>query len=163
MEWYYVVGLSAILFYLGLLRGSRYPSKLIDKGHRFFAAKDEKAQKIIVEILKDNGLKPWKTFKVGFTTQVIMDDKETVIGCFSEDVGNKPKHVISMAVKNPENAVQRAWEKSFNNVYEAKVERPLGIETPFHLLKTELFLEGGGIAFRKHIFKMPKPHWIKNP
>lgn len=151
------------IFLVGAIIGSKWPIPFFEKGHRFFGTVNEDAQKVIVSIMKQNGIKPWKTFETGITKQVIMNDKQTVIGCFSEDIGDLPKHVISIPVKDPWNSICLAMDEFAKADFKASYYQPLGNDMPFYLIKSEAFLEGGGIAFRKHIFKMPKPKWIKNP
>jgi hypothetical protein len=166
VKWYWyliAVVIACMLFAGGQFAGSRYPIPIVDKGHRFYGVVDEDAQKAIVTILKRNGIGPWRTFEVGITNQVIMSDKETVIGRFSEDVKDLPKHVISVPVNNPAVAADEACLvlRSFN--YTATVHKPLGDDIPFVLIKTNAFLDSGGIAFRLPITKMPKPKWVENP
>lgn len=162
-EWYYLFIVLIIGWIIGVFNGSKWPLPFFEKGHRFFGVVNNSAQKSIVAILKDNGIGPWKTFEAGITNQVIMNDMQTVIGYFKKDIGDLPKHVISIPVKDPEKAAQKAWEELFNNGFETSVHQPLGEDIPFYLIKTNAFLDGGGIAFRLSVFKMPKPEWIPNP
>ena len=163
MEWYWLLIICVLYCIGGIFIGSKWPLPFFEKGHRFFGTASKDAQTAIVSIMKENGIKPRKTFEAGITKQVIMSDMQTVVGCFLESPEDLPKHVISIPVRDPALAANQAWIKLNNLGFDSSIHMPLGNDIPFFLIKSNAFLEGGGIAFRKHIFKMPKPTWIPNP
>lgn len=125
-----------------------------DRGHRLFAAPDQKTHDLMVEVISRAGLKPYRTFKAG-VHQTLLRDGFTVIA-YGE---NFEKNAISLPVENP------LLEARSGQSFLAQKGMTAIISIPSKELGEKLVLLQTSLAwdivYRLPGRKMPMPQWEK--
>jgi hypothetical protein len=146
----------------------RNPLPFPDRGHRAFGVPDERARQIVVNLLYETGsLKERWTFDSGPTHQTLLWDGFTVINHVDEAFQRErdlPSTAISLAVKDPQAAAQRAVALLTESGYKAEWEDNLDSDLPpNHLVavRSDAF-RGWLLVFRRPLIHMPRPKIRKN-
>lgn len=139
----------------------RNPLPFPDRGHRCFAVPNERAARVVAEILeKIAGLGERFTFDPGPTHQTLLWDNTTVIIHHDRTVRDMglPPNGLSVVVKNPKASAREAMAMLEQAGFWARIREDLMLEVgdKFVLLTSNAF-DGWVLAFRRHILMMGKP------
>jgi hypothetical protein len=141
----------------------RNPLPIPDKGHRLYGVPDERARKVVVQLLRSvSHLKEQFTFDSGPTHQTLMWDGMTVINYLDRGIQERLNIVstgLSVPVKDPRLAAAKAVELLHESGYTAEMLDNIDTDLPDNQLvpvKSNAF-DGWVLVFRLPLIKMPFP------
>ena len=135
-------------------------NNLLDKGHRYFGVKNEKAAITLSHcIYKETGIGERMTFRPSPNNQMLLSDNTTVFGWFDDStmINALPPNAVSLPVSDPLTSAKRTRDTLIANGFEARVfQLPISAKEKLFGVTTNA-LDNAFIVYRKNIFQMGAP------